>query len=63
MEKLQLINRIKSILNDSNCKLEKDSDGSILLYQGVYPEDCISLIHEPQNNRYIIYEIHRDRKK
>lgn len=63
MEKLQLINRIKSILNDGNCKLEKDSDGSILLYQGVYPEDCISLIHEPQNDRYIIYEIHRDRKK
>lgn len=58
-----MINRIKSILDDSKCKIEKDSDGSILLYRGVYPEDCISLIYEPQNNKYIIYEIHRDRKK
>ena len=53
-----MINKIKSILDDSKCKLEKDSDVSILLYQGVYPEDCISLVNEPQNNKYIIYEIH-----
>lgn len=35
-----MINKIKSILDDSKCKLEKDSDGSILLYQGVYPGEC-----------------------
>jgi len=65
MGRLKLIDKIKSLLKDENINVTK-KDNQIVIFKRTsnsYPEDYIDIEKMKKENKYIVYEVHRDEKK
>ncbi len=57
-----MINKIQVLLQDEKCQL-REFNKKIILFKGVYPEDYIEIEKATGNDKFIIFEVHRDEKQ